>query len=172
MKSSVLKYSAILLIGLLIEWWLVTFSPINLPERLYVNLPGSDSTNSPSVKVDGLLLVALILAVLITTLRRFLRANPNATIFKLTLIGTTICFLAEAIFQAIRQPFLNAEGVNEHLHYFLLGVIAITIFGAAFSFLIAFQLKTKKTGKLVGMIIGFVILVNIVKYFFPSLAGE
>lgn len=159
MKTTILKYSPILLVGLLVEWWIIWCSPLNLPERL----------PATPIKIDGLLLVGLLLIILIIAEKRFLRSNPDTTIFNLTVIGTTTCFLAEIIFQTIRQPFLTADTLNEHLHYFLLGTIGVTIFGAVLSFLIAFQLIRKNTGQLFLLIIAFIAIVNIVKYIFPNL---
>jgi hypothetical protein len=159
MKTIVLKYSLILLVGLLVEWWIIWYSPLSLPERI----------PAAPIKIDGLLLVGLLLTILIIAEKRFLKNNPDTTIVNLTVLGTTICFIAEIIFQTIRQPFLSAEAFNERLHYFLLGTIGVTMFGAVFSFLVAFQLVRKKTGQLILLIIGFIVLINIVKYVFPTL---
>lgn len=168
MKAAIVKNSFILLIGLLVEWWLIWFSPLNLPER-FSPFNFSGDTSAPSVKVSGLLLVGLILTVLIITLKRFLRANPDVSIFKLTILGTTVCLVAEIIFQTIRQPFLNADTFNDRLYYFLLGTFGVSIMGAAFSFFVAFQLKTKKTEQLILIIISFAIMMSILKHFFPIL---
>ena len=160
--SGILKYSSILLLGLLLQWWIIFYSPLNLPERI----------PTTPIKVDGLLLVVLLLTILIIAEKRFLKVNPDSTIFKLMVYGTTICFLAEIVFQAIRQPFLNAESFSDRFYYFLLGTIGITAYSAAFSFFIAFQLKRKKTGQLILLIIGFVAIINIIKYLFPTLTGQ
>jgi hypothetical protein len=161
MRNQILKYSGILLIGLLFEWWLIFYSPLNLPKRIPLT----------PIKIDGLLLTALIISILIFSQKSFLKIYNDLSIFKLTLLGSSICFLAELFFQLIRQPTLNAEGFNEKSFYFFLGVIGVTLFGTIFSFFIAFQLKTKRTGILILMIILFIVLVNIIKYFFPFLFG-
>jgi len=162
MKSSILKYSLILLFGFLIEWWIVWYSPLHLPQRIPYT----------PIKIDGLLLGGLLLTIFIIAEKRFLKANPGATIFSLTVLGTTICFIAEIIFQTIRQPFLTDRTFSEHLHYFFRGTIGLSIFGAVFSFFVAFQLIRKKTGQLILLIIGFAVIVNIGRYFFPNLIGK
>lgn len=159
MKTIILKYSPILLVGLLVEWWIIWYSPLDLPERI----------PATPIKIEGLLLVGLLLTILIIVQKGFLKSNPDTTIFNLTVLGATICFIAEIIFQAIRQPFLTAGTPNEHLHHFLLGTIGVTIFGTILSFLVAFQLVRKNTGHLILMIIGFIVLVNIIKYVFPTI---
>lgn len=159
MKGTILKYSFILLIGFLLEWWIIWFSPLNLPERI----------PATPIRIDGLILVGLLLTVLIMAEKQFLRNNPNTTIFNLTVIGTTICFLAEIVFQAIRQPFINAYTFSEHLYYYLLGIIVVTLYGAALSFLIAFQLKRKNIKQLLFLIIAFAAIVNLIKYIFPKI---
>jgi len=168
-KALILKYSLILLLGLLFEWWLVCYSPFHFPDRITpLSFPG-DSSPSPTISVNGLLLVGLLLTVLILALKSYLKTNPETNILKMTTLGAMICLSSEIIFQAIRQPFIDAQTFNEHLYYFLLGTIGTSIFGAVFSFLIAFQLKKKKTAQLVTLIIGFLIIANLVKYFFPTL---
>lgn len=122
------------------------------------------------MSIDGLLLIGLFLTVLIIALKKYLKEHLETSTLKLTLLGSAICFVAELVFQAVRQPFLNAVGFNEHLYYYLLGTFVVSIMGTAFSFFIAFQLKKKKTNQLILLIIAFVIIVNIIKNIFPSLA--
>jgi hypothetical protein len=157
MNQKIFKYSFILSIGLLFEWWLIWYSPLTIPELIPMT----------PIKIDGLLLGGLLLTVLIFAQKRFLQANPDTTILKLTIYGTSICFFAEFIFQGLRQFFISADTLNERIHYFFLGTIAVSIFGAVLSFLISFQLKTKKTGQLILLIITFIIAFNIFKHFFP-----
>ncbi len=134
MQASIIKNSIILLAVFFIEWWLIYYSPLNLSERVV----------ALNVKINGVLLVGLIVTIFIFAQKSFLRKNPTATIFKLTVLGTTICIVAQIAFQAIRQPFLIVTSVNERFYYFLLGTIVVSVYGAILSFLVAFQLKTQK----------------------------
>src|SRR5262245_16582328 len=107
MRSYLTKYSSILLIGLLFEWWIVYYSPLNLPESIPYT----------PIKISGLLLIALILTVLIIAEKKFFRLNEQSSIWKLTLLGGAIAFIAEVVFQLIRQPFIQANTLNERVYY-------------------------------------------------------
>jgi len=156
-----LKYSLLLLLGFAIEWWIIWYSPFNLPEYI----PGIP------IKVSSFFLSIIILTVFINAEKDYLKINANTTILELTYLGTIICFRAEVVFQLIRQPFLNAVTFSDHLYYYAIGVFIVTILCSLFSFLIAFQLKTKRTLILVFMIFSLSILMNVIKYFIPSLFG-
>lgn len=162
MRIIVIKFSSVLLIALLIEWWTILYSPLNLPE----NIP-----HTP-IRISGLLLMGTILTVLIISHKKILKLNSDTSILKLTLWGSLICSISEAIFQLLRQVTINADTLADRIYYFALGTIGITIFGASLSFFVAFQLKTKKTGQLVLYIITFILLVKVIKHFFPSLTGD
>ncbi len=161
MKTIILRYSFLLLLGFLLVWWIRWYSPLQLPERI----PWTP------IKIGGLLLIGLLLTVLIIAEKHILRTDTDTGMLKLTLMGTTIVFLAEIVFQSIRLPFLNADTFNDYLYYFLLGTIGGTIFGAVLSFLIAFQLIRKNSAQLFLLIIILIVIVNIVKYAFP-IPGE
>jgi hypothetical protein len=162
MKTTLIKYSSVLLVALLIQWWLFLYAPLNLPKYI----------PSTPFRLEGLLLFVTILLILISSQKEFLRQRPSISIYRLTTLGTIICLISETLFQAMRQPFLNTEELNERLQYFLTGVIGVSIFAAILSFFVAFQLKTRRTFHLVLMIISFIILLNLIKYFFPTLVGE
>jgi hypothetical protein len=159
MKSYILKYSAIVLAGLLIQWWIFYFAPFSIPE--YIPLT--------PIRIDGLVLVSYIVVVLIFFQRGLLKTHPDKSIFSLTCLGAFMFFLAEIIFQGIRMPTLTAESVNERLHFFLYGVLGITIFAGVFSFLVVFQLKKKNTGLLVLLIVGLLYAFYLLWAFFPAL---
>lgn len=154
MKSIILKFSFILLLGLLVEWWLTQFSPLNLP----ANIPHT------SIRISGLLLMALLISVLIIFQKTILQLQSEKTIFQLTMTGGLVCLIAEFFFQLIRQTTLDADKFSDRVFTFSRGTIGITIFGIIISFLVSFQLKTKKTGQLVLLIIGVIVLSNIILY--------
>ena len=120
MKKTVIKYSLILLIGLLIECWIIWFSPLNLPERItpFKYIFGNAANNS--ISVDGLLLIALFLSVLIIAIKSYFKENPATNILNLTVLGTSICIVAEMVFQAIRQLFINVDSLSERVHFYLI----------------------------------------------------
>ncbi len=152
MKNKIIKFSAILLAGLLIEWWLTHFSFLNLPE----NIP-----HTP-IRIGGLILIGLLLTTMIIAHKQFLKINPDITILKLTIAGSLICLISETIFQILRQAIYD-NTLTDRIYYFALSTIGITIFGTVFSFFVAFQLKTNKTRHLVLFIVVFLVLINIVQ---------
>jgi hypothetical protein len=162
LKPILLKYTLLLLVGQLILWWIFFLSPFNIPETIPFT----------SLKIRGLMLIALLVTIVISALKKFLKTRPEITIIKLTLLGTIICFVSEIIFQMVRQLTPIAETFNDRIYYFLLGVIAITTFGAVVSFLSSFQLKEKKTGQLIIMIAGLLLIVTLIKYITPTLIGN
>ncbi len=155
MKVIFTKYSILLLAGFLISWWFLFYSPLDIPDYI----PGTP------IKIDGLILLSILITILFFSQKEFLKSQPELTLFKLTLIGTLICFSSEIVFQLIRQLTLDGYHPTERIRYFARGVFGVTIFAAVVSFLVAFQLKTKKTNKLVLMIIGFIVLVNLIRNF-------
>ncbi len=151
-KSILLKYTLILFIGLIVEWWVIFLPPLNL-SQYYAGSP---------LKLDGLLLLMLFVFVLIKSQKDSLKINPDASIINLTLLGTIICFLSELLFQAIRQ-FTVTE---DRLYYFIYSTLSVTALTSIVSFFVAFQLKTKRTRILVLMIAVYAIIINLVKYMF------
>lgn len=159
MRIFLLKYSGYLLLGLLIEYWIVWHSSLNLPQ----NIPQT------TIRIEGIFLLGVFLLVLILALHAFFKTGPNTSILKLTGVGTTICFISLGIFHAIRQFFINADTLDDRLYFYFLGTIGMSVFGAILSFLIAFQIKTRKTGQLILLIIGFTILSNVIQHIFSKL---
>ncbi len=155
----IIKYSVILLVALLIEWWVTSLSSLSIPD--YFNI------YKTPINVSGLFLIVILITTLRLVIKSVIKTDPDTSIYKLTLMGTIICFLSEVVFQIVRQFTLTTD----RLYYFLLGTLGITVFGTVFSFFIAYQLKTKKTGHILLFIVGFIIIVNIIKYFFPSITG-
>ncbi|MHB1277448.1 MAG: hypothetical protein ACYC1Q_03555 [Bacteroidia bacterium] len=154
MKITFTKYSILLLAGFLISWWLQFYSPFVIPDYI----PGTP------IKIDGLILLSVLLAILIFSQKEFLKKQPELTIFRLTLLGTLICFSSEIVFQLARQLTFVGYHPTERIMYFARGVFWVSLFAGALSFLVAFQLKKKEKSKLVLMIIGFILLANLILF--------
>jgi len=153
----VIKYSGILLISFVDLWWLMFLSPFNIPEFI---------PHTP-IKIYGLFLTGFILTILILSEKELLKKNAALSIFNLTLIGTTICFINELIFHFI----LSLTEPSDKLRYFIDGVTSTTIFCAFLSFFVAFQLKTKRTERLVFFIFLFGVLFSLITKAFPTLVN-
>ena len=105
------------------------------------------------------------LTILILALKELLKENQNIGLFNLIFSGTAIGFLNELAYQF----FLSFTYSSDKLYYFLKGVISMTLFYAFLSFFIAFQLKTKRTDRLIFIIIGLGVLVQAINWLFPEL---
>ena len=98
MKQHILKYSLILLSGLLIQWWIFDYSSFLIPEYILFT----------RIRIEGLALVSYIITILIFFQKDLLEKQPDKGMFKLTWEGTSMCFWAEMVFQIVRgRSFLQ-----------------------------------------------------------------
>ena len=134
-EKRVLQSSGILSLLFLVEWWFLYLSPFNIPEYI---------PNTP-IRIGGLLLGLTVIILLRWQFKEFLLLKPSLSIWNLTIIGTLTVFIAEVFFQSLRQFHLNADTLKERIYYFILGTSGVSLFSAVIAFLIAFQLKTKRT---------------------------
>ena len=150
MKNIILKYSVLLVIAYLIEWWLFSFSG-------FISLTYIPYT---PINIEGLFLITILLIILIPLHKQLLRLDNSLSIWKLTLIGATVCLIAEIIFRLIRQ--IEAHTIvwtNEEIFYQLAGACGLTLFGGVLSFLISYQLNTKRTNNVIAFI--FILLIAV-----------
>lgn len=159
MRNIILKFSALLLIGHLFNYWLLYYSPLNLPERI---------PHTP-INIGGLFLIVLTVAVLIFFQKTVLKLDNQKTVFQLTLLGAPVCFISELLFQALRFPTVIADTLSQRIYYCIRGAIVVPLMCIIPSFFIAFQLKTKKTKLLLFGILIFFVLFGLLKNFYPSL---
>ena len=115
-----------LLIIMLIVWYTFYLADFDLPTYI-------PSTN---IKINGVVVFAYLLLVLIISEKKVLKHDPNITILKLGGTGFIIGFSAEIIYQSIRcyVGFLDVT-----FYFKALLVMGITI--AAIAFITAYQLK-------------------------------
>lgn len=143
------KYTFILFIGLIVEWWILHLPPLNLSQY---NL-------KKPLNIEGLLLMIIFVVILIKAQKDSLMVNPDTGIINLTLVGMVICFISELLLQTIRQFTLT----DDRLYYFIYSTLTVTALTSIISFFVAFQLKTKKTSILIIMIFVFAIIWALVK---------
>ncbi|HEY8931606.1 MAG TPA: hypothetical protein VIM55_20560 [Mucilaginibacter sp.] len=155
MKSLPLKIIAkftFVLLGLLLTiWWLLFFTSIDLPTYI---------PHTP-ININGLLIIASIITILISALKRILKTKAGATVFDLFISGALISILAEGIFQIIKGMIL----IKEENDVSLVGLSGVALIEIILSFLIAFQIKTKKTGMLILFIVTMIALINLITRF-------
>lgn len=161
-KALIVKYTSILLSCQLLLWWILYFSPLNIPERI----PGTP------INVHGLFLITLFVVMFTLGQKSLLRLYPASSVFQLTLFGFLIGLFSETGFQLTRQFTFHDYTLNERLTYFFRGVIIIPLFAGFLSFFVAFRLKTKKPGQLALMVICFMVLLSVLVHFFPGLVGK
>ena len=145
LKRLTITFSGLLLIGLLLEWWLLYFSGLNIPGHIL---------HTP-INVGGLLLILLLSTILIVFIKKLSRQNNSLSILTLTLYGTIICFFAEFLFQLIKLLTENDNALKDRFIDLSIGVISITFFGGVLSFFVSYQIKTRRTGMLLLFIILF-----------------
>ncbi len=159
MKQIFFKFSFFLLFGQLIIWWLFFYSPFQIEIKPFI-FP---------INIHGLALFIQMLTVIIYAEKNVLKLVPKSTIQKLTSVGTIIVLCSEIIFQTIRQVTTDADNLNERLYYFFYSVIGMTLLGALISFMVAYQLITKNTSKLLLIILAVILFINLINYIFPNL---
>lgn len=144
--SLIFKHTLVLLAVLLVIFWI--FNIAYVPKRI-ANIP---------LNIDGLLIIIGVIFILISAEKRLLKYNIDSSILQLTMAGSIIMFSAELIFQAIRCCFFTYEN---NLQAFILAMLVNLGYGLFIAFLIAFQLKTRRTKQLIWFIIAFIIVCNV-----------
>jgi hypothetical protein len=157
LKKLTITFSGILLLGLLFEWWILYFSKLNI-DRHFPYTP---------IDIGGLLLIVLLLTTLIVFIKKVIKQNSSLNFFQLTLAGTSVCFVSEFVFQFIKLLTENGEPLKDRLVEFCIGVIGITFFCSVLSFLVSYQIKTRKTGMLLLFIILFMVFIVFLRTLMP-----
>ncbi len=146
----IIKYSGILFLSFVIIYVLTFYIPEYIP--------------TTKIKVNGLLIVCVSVALLIFAQKGILKLDSSTGIIRLTLVGAAIILIAETGFQIIRVFSFD----DNKVYHFLSGVIATVAFFSIISLFVAFQLKTKRTGLLILFIIVFLFVLKGFLYLFPS----
>jgi hypothetical protein len=142
MKYTVLttfKYAGVLVLIALLQRWVLFYSPLNIP----VYIPATP------ININGLLVATVRILILILMIKRIISEKPAFTIVELTLSGALAGLITEFVMQYIR----SFEDENDRLYHFLYGLIGMTFRDLILAFLVAFQLKTRRTGQLLLLIV-------------------
>ena len=99
----VAKYTTIILLGFLINWWLFNLSNFNIPQ----NIPATP------IRINSLTILIIVVSTLIFAQKSAMKICPDISATKLTLIGLLIGLLGEIIFQSIHVSTLD----NDRLYY-------------------------------------------------------
>jgi hypothetical protein len=152
-RKQIVLTSGIFFVLFLAEWWFFYSSALNIPEYI----------PNTQIHIGGLALIITIILLFIWEFKRLLRIQPPLSIWKLAFSGTLTVFIAEVLFQTLRQFYMNIDTPGGRLYNFILGALGISLFSFVLGFLIAFQLKTKRTSILFLLIILVFILIYITK---------
>ncbi len=163
MKTIILKFSGLLLFGLLFNYLLLFYSPIDFPE----NIPYTP------INIGGLAILIWTITVFILLQKRILELDSTKTIVQLVLYSTLICFIAELFFQIIRFPTIDGITFSERIFFCIKGIISIPLMCMFISFFVALQLKTKKIKFLIFAVFIFLLLFwLLLKIFNPQLVQD
>lgn len=153
MKRLTIIFSGILLIGFVFEYWLLYFSGLIIPEHIPYT----------PINIGGLLILISMLTTLIIFIKKLHRQNSSLSVFRMTLLGSIVCLIAEFIFQLIKLATNNYDALKDRVIESGAGVISITFFGAILSFFVAYQIRTRRTRILLLFIILFIAIFLFVK---------
>ncbi|WP_184549560.1 hypothetical protein [Mucilaginibacter sp. FT3.2] len=153
-----LKYIVILTFALLGKFYLLFLSSFNIPE----NIPFTQ------IKINGLIISIIFLIALNFFTRELIRLRPDFTVGYLTLYGVAVCLITEVLFQGYMWHLFP----EDTFYTFTMTIIRLSVVISLLSFFTAFQLKTRNTSKLIYFIVILIIVVNVLKYIFPTLLPE
>jgi hypothetical protein len=123
------------------------YEPIDIPAHLpFTPIP-----------IFGTALVTLYLILLISAEKKVLKRKPEITLLALTLTGVIIITSCEFMYHLLRLFTFDLETFTAYFYLFTKHFLGSSFFGSVIAFLIAFQLKTKKT----GMLMLFIVLVKL-----------
>jgi hypothetical protein len=138
-------------VALVFHWWLYFYLEI-VPERFH------------KINVTGAFLILLMIFTFKYLFKSYIKTNPSISIGSLVLLGSLSFLIAEIVFQAGRQIEFIDSTINERFYYFFKGVVITTLYASVISFLVAFQLKTRNTDRLllfIGILLAIVWLLKI-----------
>jgi len=156
LRKYILQCGCVQLVFALLSFWFFNYSPVKVPEYI----PGTPA------RINGLVLLVFMLATFIFFEKRFLRVEPEASIWELTSLAALSNLAAEIVFQLIRQFTYADSTPKDHLIEYLRSVFLLSTMSAILGFLIAYQLKTRKAGWMILFIVLALIVLNLLKNFF------
>jgi hypothetical protein len=133
LKNIIIKYSIILLLVELTSWWILFYSPFNIPTHI---------ARTP-INISGLFLLLTLSIIIVLSQRDTIKIKKSVTLIHLIAVGGLVTFFAELAFQAIRFPTLVAETLSEKFYFASRGIFAITLISIVISIITGTILKQK-----------------------------
>ena len=156
LRKFILLCGVALLAWLLITFWLFNYSPFNIP----ATIPGTH------INILGLSSITFWIAAFIFFEKRLLRAESETTIWDLTSIAAFGGLGAEVVFQLVRQFTFPDSSPVTHVEAYLGSVLLMSVYASVLGFLVAFQLKTRKIGWVIGFVLLAIMLYNLISGLF------
>lgn len=129
---------------------------------LFITAKRSGVRTLYAYKIYGALILALVLPVYIIAQKSMLKSDATLKIVELVLISAVIGFISEFLFHVILL-FINAA---EAFYRLVEQTLVTTVIFAFNFFFVAFQLKTRRTGQLILLIVLCGVLLNIARWLF------
>ncbi|PZR09225.1 MAG: hypothetical protein DI539_22195 [Flavobacterium psychrophilum] len=127
----ILKYSGLLLLCHLINWWILFKSAINIPAYI----------PSTPISISGLLLITITIILSVFFIKAYLKMEGSATVLTLTLACLLMNSIAETLFQFIRIYTLENLTQPERTYLYLRSVVTSTLFAGGIGGLVALNIK-------------------------------
>lgn len=140
-----------------------------LAEIIEANSSSEIITPSRLSAINGFILLAGLLYILISAIKTIKVNHPLMPILRFSGYGALIVFISAVIFQAIRQFTFHGYSLDERVYYFSKGVIGMTVLGFIISLLISHYIKTKNIVLLVVFIAGILTVFYFQRIYFPEL---
>lgn len=144
----IIKSIVLLLLGLIISFLLDSYTQEIIIYKKLV--------------VSGLIFNLLIIFTSIIISKTLYKKQKINSYLNIILTTVFIVTISELIFQIIRQFTMESDSFWTRIITICRATLSIGIFGAIVSFLTLFQIKTKKTGYLILLIIGILVSFNFI----------
>lgn len=148
-RSLILIYSALLLVGLIVGYIAILLLPGYIPYTPF--------------NISGMILIGLFFGVLYLFQKSVWKYDSEVSILQMTGYSALVCLFAEICFQLTRVSILVHDTLSGKVYYFFLGVIEVSFMSTIMAYLIAYKLKTKKMERGVSTIC--IVLVLAYTYF-------
>lgn len=150
-QSLSIKYTVYLTLCLFANFYIVVLSSLNIPEYIPYT----------PIKIYGLIIFLFSLTVFNLFIKELIKARQELAIGYLTLYASAIYFYSEIVFQSYLFYLFPQDGWAS--------CIIGTCSTSAFFAFVAFQLKTRRTKRLILFIVILMIFIKTLMLIFPNI---
>lgn len=106
-----------------------------------------------SIRLQGLRLTIIAITILIFLSKELMQIDKSATVLNITLQSLFIFLISELLFQPIRQLVMPNITFHQRVYIMFDGVIRGAIMAGLLAFFIALQLKTRRLGMTIVLVL-------------------